>query len=211
MAEQRAGGAGHTGGSPLVPDSIRRLFPQPSSDTETHGASPAATHLLPRRDRTAPQITFFTTILEPRDPLPPALLSVVRLHLWPECRAKFPPQVCVSFPPAAPSTRDPRAQRAQGGHFLEPPLQTFQPGCDRAEPGEQLFRGCLSPFIPAPTFPVHIDFKCYLLEYAAPSVVLLPAGKPAASWIGDQPVFRSTLAVLSKPSAAEDSQPLFSF
>lgn len=43
-----------------------------------------------------------------------------------------------------------------------------------------------------------IDFKRCLPEYAAPYVVLLPAGKPAASWSGDQPAFRSTLAVFSK-------------
>lgn len=124
---------------------------------------------------------------------------------------EIPPSSFCPLPSGGPGTRDPRAEPAQGGHFLEPPLQTFQLGCDRAEPGEQLFRGCLSPFKPAPTFPAHIDFKCYLLEYVAPSVVLLPAGKPAASWTGNQPAFRSTLAVLSKPSAAEDSQPVFSF
>lgn len=115
------------------------------------------------------------------------------------------------FPAAAPALGTRGQSQPKVGTFLNRPCKLSSLACDRAESGEQLFRGCLSPLKPAPTFPAHIDFKCYLLEYVAPSVVLLPAGKPAASWTGDQPAFRSTLAVLSKPSAAEDSQPVFSF
>lgn len=126
-------------------------------DTTPHGASPAAagarrrgcplpaglaasTHRLPRcpaGDRTAPEITLFTTILKPTDPLPPAA-SDSRPPLPGPATALtrtegeiFPPQVSRSFSLKAPAqplqTPTSRAKTAQGGHFLEPHLQTSQP------------------------------------------------------------------------------------
>lgn len=118
----------------------------------------------------------------PRRPLPSLSLPFLSLPSpGPGARFPSPGTRC----PAGPGRKPGAILRASLGRILGELLRGRRP--PKTSPGQ----------VPASNS-CRAALRCCSPACGAPCVVLLPAGKPAASWSGAQPAFRSTLAVGSK-------------